>query len=274
MTNDTALGGPPAATPAAGIGQAFEWLRDGYHLLRVSPRLWFGMTLIYFLIAAALRLIPFMGGLVLILISPWLLAGALVTARDSSATTVVGGAKGWINSLISTPVRRFTLPVRDEHRMAALAIACVLVFGFALLIRIVEELVLKGGSMATGLAATGLAPPMGPGFAIAVVMVGIAYVTLLMAVYYLVPLVAFRGRAPIEALLESFQTCLRHAGAWFLLIGIFFIPYAAIVFAYAWIPWTGVVLTLTLGFVLLPLFVSTSYASFEALFPDTEPSSH
>jgi hypothetical protein len=67
---------------------------------------------------------------------------------------------------------------------------------------------------------------------------------------------------------------LRNAGAWFLLIGIFFIPYAAIVFAYAWIPWTGVVLTLTLGFVLLPLFVSTSYASFAALFPDTEPSSH
>ena len=35
------------------------------------------------------------------------------------------------------------------------------------------------------------------------------------------------------------------AGAWMLLFGIFFVPYAVIVFAYAWIPWTGVLLTLT-----------------------------
>jgi hypothetical protein len=228
--------------------------------------MWFGMTLIFFVIAAGLRLIPFMGGLVLVLILPWLLAGALAGAHEPAAPPAAG-LKGWLDALFTAPARRFALPVRDEHRLAALAITCVLVFGFALLIRILEELVLKGGSMATGLAATGLAPPMGPGFLMVAVIVVIAYVALLMAVFFLVPLVLFGGRAPMEALVESFQTCLRNAGAWFLLIGMFFVPYAAIVFAFAWIPWTGVLLTLTLGFLLLPLFVATSYASFEALFP-------
>jgi hypothetical protein len=212
-----------------------------------------------------------MGGLVLVLISPWLLAGALAGAHEPAAPPAAG-LKGWLDALFTAPARRFALPVRDEHRLAALAISCVLVFGFALLIRIMEELVLKGGSMATGLAATGLAPPMGTGFLIATAIVGVTYVALLMAVFFLVPLVLFGRRAPMDAMVESFQTCLRNAGAWFLLIGIFFVPYAAIVFAYAWIPWTGVVLTLTLGFLLLPLFVATSYVSFQSLFGATEHS--
>jgi len=265
MTDDTAVRKPPA-TSTARVGQALEWLRRGYRLVRAAPRLWFGMTLIYFLIAAALRLIPFMGGLVLILISPWLLAGALAAARES------GGAESWFVASLARPLRRFALPVSDENRLAALAIACVLVFGFALLIRIVEEIFLKGGSVATGFAAAELAPRISAGFATAAVVVAIAYVALLMAVYYLVPLVLFRGRAPMEALIESFQICVHSAAAWLLLMSIFFIPYAIVVFAYAWLPWLGVALTLTVGLVLLPLFVATSYASFEALFGDSETS--
>lgn len=270
MTDEATFGKPPVAAPAAGAGRAFDWLRAGYRLMHGAPRMWFGMTLIYFLIAAVLRLIPFMGGLVLILISPWLLAGTLTGAREPGAPPAAG-PRGWIESLLLMPMRRFVQPTRDEHRLAALAIACIVVFGFALLIRIVEELFLKGGAMATGLAATGLAPRMGAGFAIAAVIVAVAYLMLLMAVYYLVPLVLFRGRAPIEAMMESFRTCLHNAGAWILLMGIFFIPYALIVFAYAWMPWTGLLLTLTLGFLLVPLFVATSFASFEALFGAGEP---
>lgn len=269
MTDETAFGKPPVAAPAVGAARALDWLRSGYQLMHAAPRMWFGMTLIYFLIAAGLRLIPFMGGLVLVLISPWLLAGALAGARDTGAAAA--GPKGWIESLFATPLRRFALPVRDEHRLAALVIASVLVFGFALLIRIIEELFLKGGALATGLAATGLAPRMGAGFATAALVVAVAYLVFLMAVYYLVPLVVFRGRAPMEAMVESVRTCWRNAGAWMLLVGLFFVPYALIVFAYAWIPWTGVLLTLTLGFLLLPLFVATSFASFEALFGANEP---
>jgi len=269
MTDDTAVHKPPA-TPTARVGQALEWLRGGYRLVQAAPRLWFGMTLIYFLIAAALRLIPFMGGLVLILVSPWLLAGALVAARESGATQ--DGAESWFVVALARPLRLFTLPVRDENRLAALAIACVLVFGFALLIRIVEEIFLKGGSVATGFAAADLAPRISAGFATAAVVVAIAYVALLMAVYYLVPLVLFRGRAPMEALVESFQICVHNVAAWLLLMSIFFIPYAIVVFAYAWLPWLGVALTLTVGLLLLPLFVAASYASFEALFGNSETS--
>jgi len=257
------------ASAGGGARRAFTWLREGYRLMHGAPRLWFGMTLLYFLMAAILRLVPFMGGLVLILISPWLLAAALVAVREPESVA----GKTWLDAVLVTPLRRFALPVRDEHRLAALAIACVLVFGFALLIRIAEELFLKGGAMATGLEAGGLAPRMGVGFVAAAAVVSSAYLALLMAVFYLVPLVMFHGRAPMEAMIESFQACWRNAGAWLLLVGMFFVPYALIVFAYAWIPWTGVMLTLTLGFLLLPLFVATSFASFEALFGAAGPAS-
>src|SRR3972149_440226 len=63
----------------------FTWIVCGWRMVRHDRDLWLGMGFIYLLLAYLLRLIPFMGDLVLVRLPPLLLAGALLTARAREA---------------------------------------------------------------------------------------------------------------------------------------------------------------------------------------------
>ena len=66
----------------ADLRHGWSWVLDGLRALKKDVRLWIGMGLVFMLIAIVLKLIPFIGLLLLVLISPMLLAGALQTADD------------------------------------------------------------------------------------------------------------------------------------------------------------------------------------------------
>ncbi|HEU5337957.1 MAG TPA: hypothetical protein VFU39_01600, partial [Sulfuricaulis sp.] len=56
------------------LRQAQSWIACGSRMVLAEKSLWFGMTLVYFILGFLLTLIPFMGHLLLILISPMLVA--------------------------------------------------------------------------------------------------------------------------------------------------------------------------------------------------------
>ena len=55
-------------------GRGLAWIVQGWHLVQEQPPLWFGMAAIYLVLGFTLKLIPFMGDLLLVLITPMLLA--------------------------------------------------------------------------------------------------------------------------------------------------------------------------------------------------------
>lgn len=253
--------------------QGLAWIACGYRELRRQPALWFGMALLYFVVVAALKQIPFLGTLVLVLISPLLLAGALLAARDAvpgSAPVAAAPAalKGrfLLDSWLLGPGRWLLAARRDPHVLLRALVASVLTLGLTLLVTIVEA-PLTGGSVVSGLAAAQLAAPLKPTFVAGMTIVAALYVLLAMALCYLVPLSVLGDLPPMEALHASFTGCRANAGAVGLFLGTFFLAYLAIAVSYALLPWLGLVLTLTLGLALLPLFVAGGYCSYRALFP-------
>ena len=60
-----------------GLGQGKTWIACGRRLVLEQKPLWYGMTAVYFVLGFVLKLIPFMGDLLLILITPMLLAGVV-----------------------------------------------------------------------------------------------------------------------------------------------------------------------------------------------------
>src|SRR5512147_2551768 len=69
-----------------GTGRGIDWIVQGWHRVQEQPPLWFGMSGIYLVLGFSLKLIPFMGDLLLVLVPPMLLAGVVAgLAREKSA---------------------------------------------------------------------------------------------------------------------------------------------------------------------------------------------
>jgi uncharacterized membrane protein len=69
------------ARPPAIAGTA--WILAGWKIFRGAPVVWAGMTAMAFMAALGLALIPFVGGFLVYLLSPFLVAGYLAASRAS-----------------------------------------------------------------------------------------------------------------------------------------------------------------------------------------------
>ena len=121
-----------------------------------------------------------------------------------------------------------------------------------------------GGSMVSGLAASGSGVPYLMILKIAVVAA--LYVLLAMGLLFSVPLTVIGERLPLASIAESFSTCRTHARPLLALVAPFFLVYLIIVLAFAKAYWLGYLLTLSAGLLALPLFVASIYCSYLALF--------
>lgn len=262
--------------PSIKVGppEGLAWIACGWNQVRHNPELWLGMALVYFLIALALKLIPFMGNLVLILISPLLLAGALTAARANPAPGSPPPAAAArseklryvLSRYLQQPARQLFQLCTREDKVFSLIIVCILALGLVMVVGIAEYL-LTGGSIISGLTSSKLAAPLRPMFVIGMVIVVTLYVLLAMSVFFVVPLTLFQDREPMAALAESFLACHRNALALLLFATLFFLPYLAILLVFSVSHWLGYLLSFSVGFLLLPTFIAGSYCSYQALYP-------
>jgi hypothetical protein len=276
---ETSFPTPPTAAAWGNAGRGFAWVVCGVRLALREPALWIGMTLIYFLIALALKLIPFMGNFVLILITPFLLAGALLCAQasDKNGSTAGGSAMpaepAWrrlVNDWLLRPARQLFQLLNNEEKIFIQIVVCILVLGLVITLSI-PEMLITGGSIVSGLSYPGLAGPLKITKLIGIVVVLILYVLLAMSLYYVVPLTLFGGRQPIPAIAESFRTCVRHGLALAIFSAPFFAVNLAILSAFSVSRWLGLLLTFSVGLLALPAFVAGLYCSYKTLF-ESSPS--
>jgi hypothetical protein len=242
---------------------ALPWIREGYTRVLHEPARWLGMTLLYLLIALALKRVPFLGNFVLVLITPIMIAGALLAAR--SPARALAGAGDWWGALTRDAAQELFQVFRREEHAFAIVIVCIVSLGLIVLVNI-PELLITGGSVVSGLTGASLAGPLRLSLVLGIVVVVALYVLLAMALLYVVPLTLFGNRQPVPAVAESFRACLGNPAALAAFAAPFLAVNLAIMIGFAFSHWLGYALLLLLGVVSLPAFVIALHASYRTLF--------
>lgn len=256
-----------------GLGQGKNWIVCGQRRVLEQKSLWYGMTAVYFIFGFVLKMIPFMGDLLLILITPMLLAGVVwgraqeqyaePVAMPGSSRPAVVLFQTWIAQPAQELMRIFT----QEDKMFGAVLLGIVTLGLAMLVKIIGYL-LVGGSMLSGLAASQM------GAAQITTLLGMGLVAVLslllaMGLLFSVPLTVLGNKQPLAAISESFSVCREKAVALLALTMPFFLVYLVILLAYAKSHWLGYLLLLSAGFLALPVFVAAVYCSYQTLYPSS-----
>ncbi len=249
---------------------AFDWIACGVERVKRERERWLGAALVYLLAATVLHRVPFLGDLVLILLSPFLLGGLLQAAEQEAVPPAVAFERdNWralTKAYLLQPLRGFGRLFRDGERLLPALMLSILVLGGIVALQIVAYLLI-GGSPVGGLNATSLAVAGRGGLLpVLVVIVLLLYLLLTMALFYSVPLTVLDGRPPPAALFESFRDCKRNALPLSLFTLVFFLPYAVIVGAFNLSRWLGYPVLLLLGTATLAVFLAAAHCSFQALY--------
>jgi len=261
--------------PNGAIAQAGTWIACGWRLIHEHKALWFRMTALYLVLAFLLKLIPFMGDLLLILITPMLLASVVwgrAHEHRANELPATGRASTWSEAWLVRPARELSLIFSRTDKAFPSVLLGIITLGLAMLVKIAGDL-LVGGSMVSGLTAARLDVPQITTVLGMLVVAGL-YLVLAMALFYSVPLTVLANRQPLTAVSESFSLCRRHALPLAALAAPFFVVYLLIVAGFAISPPWGYVLIATVGWLALPIFVASVYCSYLTLHPAHHSATH
>jgi hypothetical protein len=253
------------------LRQAQSWIACGSRMVLAQKSLWFGMTLVYFILGFLLTLIPFMGHLLLILISPMLVASVFwgrvhePQGPPAPATIQPVSFQSVLQAWIAQPAQELMRIFTHEDKMFGAVLLGIVTLGLVVLVKIIGYLFI-GGSMVSGLTAAQ------SGFTqvttlLGMVLVAALSVLLAMGLLYSVPLTVLGNRQPLDAITESFTTCRENARTQLALVLPFFLVYLVIMMAFAKSVWLGYLLLISVGFLALPLFIAAIYCSYRTLYP-------
>jgi len=256
-----------SVSPAKG----WSWIVQGAALFGRQPTAWLAMSLIYLVVAVVLGMIPFVGWLVLVLLSPTLLLGALVFAKEVHRQAEAPPA---VEPVAPVPLvdrfrqtfrwainRLFAGFGREDQFLPLMVISTMLLAG-VVVIRILAQLLRVGGtaipSMFSGVGASLWLPAL-----VGLIVVLGLYTLLLMAFVYAVPLVAFRGSHPLPAIESAFSAASMNWKAFAIFAGVFSFAgeMARLLFLFLSFPFDYFAF-LALGIVLLPIMAGSLYASY------------
>ena len=257
------------------LRQAQAWMACGARLVLSEKSLWFGMTLVYFVFGFLLTLIPFMGHLLLILVSPMLIASVFwgrAQGTQGPPTPVMVqpvSFQGVFQAWIAQPAQELMRIFAQEDKMFSAVLLGIVTLGLVVLVKIIGYLFI-GGSMVAGLAAaqTGLTQIT---TLFGMLLVAGLSVLLAMGLLYSVPLTVLGNRQPLDAIAESFATCRENARTQLALVLPFLIIALIIMVAFAKSVWLGYLLLVSVGFLALPLFIAAIYCSYRTLYPPEFP---
>lgn len=235
-----------ARTVDAGRGVA--WFGEGWRAFMHAPAQWIAIVVAMVLIGVVLNFIPIVGWLALSLVTPGLVGGMLLAARES-----LGGRPVAFEQLfagLTSDTKRNPMLV-----LGTIMLAVNVVLGLVMTVLIGGTVLGAVGSMGPEGDAAAMLPAMGAGLFLAVLVALVTGLGLTMALIFAVPLVMFTPTAPLDAIKASIHACLRNIPA-LLVFGLLHLLLTLI----AAIP-------LGLGFlVLMPVTLGAVYAAYQDVF--------
>ncbi len=219
--------------PRAALNAGFHWLRESLWFARRDAALAWGCGLVVALIAVALSHLPFIGGLVFVLLLPMLLAGCLRMLKalelkeqpvpDMHADDAPPGMAAYAWHL-KRAARGLFADWRDEERILPIIIICTLTLAFAVCVQILGALLKIGGAALPAMLSGSVGPRIWVPALIGLVLVIALRFILFLALVFAVPLIVHRRELPLVAISKSLRLGVQHAVALFILI----LPFAVV----------------------------------------------
>jgi uncharacterized membrane protein len=244
MNANTGTGNIAMQANKVSADEGWVWYASGWKFFIRDPGVQIVYLLIILLISIGLALVPLVGGLVLVLITPVLAGGWFHALHELDSGHDIGIGtlfEGFGNRVWTGP----------------LIVLGVLMLAAEFLIGIVGITAMSGsvlGYMETMQAAE-MPPLPGLGMLIGLFIILVLSALFFMALFYAVPLIQFQGAAPLAAMQSSFSASLQNIGA----LTVFGLVYLVLAF-FAAIPFA-------LGFlVLVPVSVAAAYNSYKSVY--------
>jgi hypothetical protein len=237
----------PGRVQDAGAG--WTWIAQGWRLFARAPVMWIVTLILLLIIAFALALVPFLGHIVLQVLTPVFVGGLMLACAAIESTgnfelgEIFGGFRTRFGALAAVGLIFFLGQV-------VIFVVCIAIVGFGTIAGIFGMLV-SGDTenAAQAVLATGAS------IVLATLVAAALYVPLLAAVWLAPALVVMHGVGPVRAMGASFSACLRNFLPFFVysVVMLFFAIVAAI--------------PLMLGFLVwVPLTITSTYASYRGIF--------
>lgn len=216
----------------------------GWNSFKADWVTWVLSFVIFFVISIVLNLVPLIGGLVMAVITPALVAGFMKIARDLEAGETVG-------------VGHLFQPIQDHERRVPLLLLGLVALLAAIVMTVVVALFIGGAAHMAGNGGMGQTmafPLAGVGFFGLIVLV-LLYLLIFAVLAFSIPLVYFRGLAIGDAIAASVKGTLLNIGP----LVIFSLIYFVLAF-FAMIPFA-------LGFLILgPVVLAAVYGAYSEIF--------
>jgi uncharacterized membrane protein len=182
------------AVPAA---RGWNWITQGFELFRRQPGVWIAITVIGFLIFAGLALVPVLGSLAGMVLTPVFAAGIVVACREEDE-----GREAAISQLFAGFRERFGALVSIGFIYLGIAVATALVVGLATGAGMWS--LVGGGADPAAVAGAGLT------LLLAFLVMFALLLPVFMALWFAPALAVFHDQGPAEAMKASFVACLRN----------------------------------------------------------------
>lgn len=236
----------------------WEWVKRGWALFRQAPQMWLGIAFVYSLVFVALDYIPFVGHLVLTLITPMLLAGALLAAHDMQHedrwVPPRGGLVERVREWLLRGTGQLLRAVADPTKTLPIMVIGTLALGVVVVLQIVGQLLHVGGAAIPAYLHGSVTLKVGLPALFTLLVLWAIKLILLGAVVYAVYLIALRDEGPLPALEYGLKACLRNPVAIAVVFAVVLLPYALVALIGVWALFLA-------GLLLLPWFVGSMYAS-------------
>lgn len=239
-----------------------RWARGGWDRVRSDLPLWLGMSGLFLVPAALLIQLPFAGALIVVLLCPMLLGGALLAAAEHSNPALVGSSyQRWVKR----PARELLQALADPTHVYPIVLLGIVTLGLVVTVFIVQHL-FGIGSLSGLRSASTLGTASTLSLLLGALVAGLLHVALLLALFFAVHRTLFAKRDPLTAMSESLSACIKHAWAILGLACVFAVPYLVIISAFNLSVLLGYLLLFTVGLVSLPALVVASYYSYRDVF--------
>ena len=244
---------------AAVSGQ--HWIVGGWELFRRNWPLWLAMSAVYLLIAALLQVIPFIGYLIMVLLTPLVISGVALTAqqepRAQTASAQTSGER--LKALFAEAGNKLFQGFFHPERTLAVMVVATFALGAVVLLQIVAQLLKVGGAALPAMAAGGVSASIWVPALISLVVVWALKLALISIVVFAVYGLVLRAQTPLAAMEHSLKCCLQHPLPVAALAAVFLVPIALLAYVHA-------LAAYAVAAIALPLYGASMYVAFEEIF--------
>jgi uncharacterized membrane protein len=231
-------------------GQGWNWIAEAWGLFLKSPGVWIVDFLILLVLYLLLHLLPFLGHLASFVLWPVILGGLMLGCR-----ALARGQKFEVGHV-------FAGFKTNTSQLVMLGIFNLVIFVVIAGIALVAMLVAGGGAVFAAVSVDSLMTALLSGALMLFALLGLLIVLLLsiplvMALWFAPSLVVFRNASAADAMVLSFNACLKNIVPFFV--------YSVI----ALIPCVVLFVTVLGWLVLFPVLIASIYTSYRDVFADS-----